>query len=73
MRLFYQAERDPEWVWMFPNSILILKTECFLIMLNINYGCNIELLDACKPLSEYSWEVDTEGRHRKKLCRQKKQ
>lgn len=26
-------------------------------MLNINYGKNRELLDACKPLREYSWFV----------------
>ncbi len=28
-------------------------------MLNINYGHNRELLDACKPLYEYSWFIDT--------------
>ncbi len=27
-------------------------------MLNINYGHNRELLDACKPLNEYSWFID---------------
>ncbi len=27
-------------------------------MININYGHNKELLNACKPLSEYSWLVD---------------
>ncbi len=27
-------------------------------MLNINYGHNKELLEACKPLKEYSWFVD---------------
>ena len=27
-------------------------------MININYGHNKELLDACKPLSEYSWLVE---------------
>ena len=27
-------------------------------MLNINYGRNKKLLDACKPLKEYSWFVD---------------
>ena len=27
-------------------------------MLNINYGRNRELLEACKPLMEYSWFVD---------------
>ncbi|MBP5565065.1 MAG: hypothetical protein J6X45_05025 [Lachnospiraceae bacterium] len=36
-------------------------------MLNINYSCNKKLLDACKPLSEYSWAVDTERRHRKTM------
>ena len=27
-------------------------------MLNINYGHNKELLDACKPLSEYAWFIE---------------
>ena len=27
-------------------------------MLNINFGKNKELLDACKPLYEYSWLID---------------
>lgn len=27
-------------------------------MLNVNVGRNKELLDACKPLGEYSWLVD---------------
>ena len=27
-------------------------------MLNINYGRNKELLNACKPLKDYSWLVD---------------
>ena len=27
-------------------------------MININYGKNRELLDACRPLSEYAWLID---------------
>lgn len=27
-------------------------------MVNINYGKNRELLDACRPLSEYAWLID---------------
>ena len=32
--------------------------EVKVTMLNINYGHNKDLLDACKPLHEYSWFVD---------------
>ena len=32
--------------------------EVKVTMLNINYGHNKELLDACKPLYEYSWFID---------------
>ena len=31
--------------------------ELKVTMININYGHNKELLDACKPLKEYSWFV----------------
>lgn len=34
-------------------------------MININYGKNKELLDACKPLSEYAWLID-------RICEYKK-
>ena len=34
-------------------------------MLNINYGRNKELLDVCKPLSEYAWFVQEIRRNRK--------
>ncbi len=34
-------------------------------MININYGCNKALLEACKPLSEYSWFIE-EIRHNQK-------
>ena len=27
-------------------------------MLNINYGKNRQLMDACEPLKEYAWLVD---------------
>ena len=33
------------------------------LMLNINYGKNQQLMDACKPLKEYAWLVDTVRRH----------
>ena len=32
-------------------------------MLNINYGMNQNLLDACEPLKEYAWLVDAVRRH----------
>lgn len=33
--------------------------EVTVSMININYGKNKELMDACKPLKEYSWMVDS--------------
>lgn len=32
-------------------------------MLNINYGKNQQLMDACGPLKEYAWLVDAVRRH----------
>lgn len=32
--------------------------EVKVTMLNINYGMNRKLMDACKPLKEYAWIVD---------------
>ena len=32
--------------------------EVTVTMININYGHNMELLNACKPLKEYAWFVD---------------
>ncbi len=32
-------------------------------MLNINYGHNLELLKACKPLYEYSWFIEKVRNH----------
>ena len=32
-------------------------------MLNINYGKNRKLMEACQPLSEYAWLVDNVRRH----------
>ena len=32
--------------------------EVTVTMININYGHNSEILEACKPLKEYSWFVD---------------
>lgn len=36
-------------------------------MLNINYGRNKELLDACKPLEEYAWLVQRIRKYGKKM------
>ncbi|MBR0185737.1 MAG: hypothetical protein IJQ24_06885 [Synergistaceae bacterium] len=33
--------------------------EVVVTMLNINYGNNRELMEACEPLSEYAWLVET--------------
>ena len=32
-------------------------------MLNINYGKNQHMMDACEPLKEYAWLVDAVRRH----------
>ena len=32
--------------------------EVRVTMLNINYGKNQQLMDACEPLKEYAWLVD---------------
>ena len=37
--------------------------ETEVTMLNINYGKNQELMDACKPLKEYAWLVDSVRKH----------
>ena len=37
--------------------------EVRVTMLNINYGMNQNLLDACEPLKEYAWLVDAVRRH----------
>ena len=39
--------------------------EVKVTMLNINYGKNQKLLDACKPLKEYAWLVETIRQHQK--------
>lgn len=36
-------------------------------MININYGKNKELLDACKPLSEYAWLIDRIREYKKDM------
>jgi len=33
--------------------------EVVVTMLNINYGKNLKLMEACEPLSEYAWLVET--------------
>ena len=39
--------------------------EVFVTMLNINYGKNKALMQACEPLNEYAWLVETIRRYRK--------
>ena len=59
---FYNGEPEK-------NDIVILKLsdafaedskpdiEVYVKMININYGRNAELMEACRPLAEYSWFV----------------
>ena len=35
-------------------------------MLNVNYGHNTKIMEACRPLMEYSWFVDRIREYRKK-------
>lgn len=39
--------------------------EVKVTMININYGKNQKLLEACKPLKEYAWLVETIRQHQK--------
>ena len=39
--------------------------ELKVTMLNINYGKNQELMNACKPLKEYSWLIETIRKYQK--------
>ena len=39
--------------------------EVRVTMLNVNYGKNQKLMDACEPLKEYAWLVDAVRRHQK--------
>lgn len=41
--------------------------EVRVLMLNINYGKNKALMDACEPLSEYAWLVDRIRRYQAEL------
>ena len=41
--------------------------EVKVTMLNINYGKNRALMEACQPLREYAWLVDRVRKHQKKL------
>ena len=41
--------------------------EVCVTMLNINYGKNKELMEACEPLNEYAWLVDTIRRYQREL------
>lgn len=40
--------------------------EVVVLMININYGKNKELLEKCKPLDEYSWFVAEIKKNQKK-------
>ena len=59
-----------------PEKKILKLTEVFggeadievcVTMLNINYGKNKKLMEACKPLEEYSWLVDAIRKHQKNL------
>ena len=73
--IFYNGTKDepPEIILhlsdLYPEHLKEIQADIIVTtkMLNINYDCNKELLDACKPLAEYSWAVDTERRHRKTM------
>ena len=41
--------------------------EVKVLMININYGHNIDLLKACRPLNEYAWFVDKVRYYQKEL------
>ena len=41
--------------------------EVCVTMLNINYGKNKELMEACAPLNEYAWLVDSIRRYQREL------
>ena len=41
--------------------------EVCVTMLNINYGKNKKLMEACKPLNEYAWLVETIRKYQKKF------
>ncbi len=58
-----------------PEKKLLRLSEAFdceadievkVTMLNINYGKNRQLMEACKPLYEYAWLVDAIRRHQDK-------
>ena len=41
--------------------------EVLVTMLNINYGKNKALMEACEPLNEYAWLVNAIRRHKKTM------
>ncbi|MBQ7264769.1 MAG: hypothetical protein IJS61_01575 [Firmicutes bacterium] len=41
--------------------------EVKVLMININYGHNMDLLEACKPLNEYSWFVSRIREYQKNM------
>ena len=70
--VFYNGERETE------DETILKLTDSFpedvrnesdievrVRMLNINYGRNKELLDACRPLAEYAWFVREIRKNRK--------
>ena len=64
--VFYNGRTDePDEMFLelkdsFPEGIdpEVSDVQVRVRMLNINYGRNLELLDSCRPLMEYSWLVD---------------
>ena len=65
---FYNGEASKE------DNIILKLSDSFdsepdievkVTMININYGHNKDLLEACKPLEEYSWFVDRVRYHKK--------
>ena len=67
---FYNGKQDKE-----DKIVLSLKDafdeeadiEVKVTMLNINFGRNRELLDACQPLKEYAWFVSKVNENQKEL------
>ena len=69
--VFYNGEEDTE------DEVILKLSDSFpeglrsesdieirVRMLNINYGRNKELLEACRPLSEYAWFIRETREHR---------
>lgn len=72
--MFYNGEEDhgDEVLRLsdaFPKGLDVSSSdvEVRVRMLNINYGHNRELMEACKPLSEYAWFVEEIRENRKDM------